>query len=117
MVTAWISFTAGTDLPFAAPFHYMLNSPIDLASMVIAGFCLSFFFEREKAPVGDTSHVDHDKVSGEEFVDRPVNTEYHLIKQNALIRALLPNPYYGILGLVSALFYLLMLLGVFPVSL
>tara|TARA_B100000989_G_scaffold298516_1_gene288217 strand:+ start:996 stop:3674 length:2679 start_codon:yes stop_codon:yes gene_type:complete len=116
-VTAWISFTAGTDLPFAPSFHYMLNCPIGLGSMVITGLCLSFFLKRKGTSEEDTSHVGYDQKTGEEYVERPVDTEYHLIKQNALVHALTPNPYYRLLGLGGVLFYALMLLGTFPVSL
>lgn len=55
--------------------------------------------------------------TGEEFVDRPIDTEYHLIKQNALINALSPNPCYRLLGFGGSVFYTLMLLGVFSVPL
>lgn len=47
-VTAWISFTSGTDLPSASPFHYMLNCPMGLLSMVTTGLCLSYCFKRKK---------------------------------------------------------------------
>lgn len=116
-VTAWISFTAGTDLPFAAPFHYMLNGLLGLLAMVVIGLVLSFIISREKSSSESENHVDVDAVTGEEYVERPVNTEYHLIKQNALIHALAPNPYYRILGLGGLVFYTLMLLGVFSVPL
>ena len=112
-VTAWISFTGGKDLPFAAPFHYMLNYPLGILTIISTGFVFSFAFKRTNK---EEPHIEHDETTGEEYVERVVNTEYHLIKNHALANALQPNPYYQALGVAGAVFYLLTWLEVFPVK-
>lgn len=116
-VTAWVSFSQGKAIPFAASFHYMLNRPLGLLVILVTGLVLSLVFKRKESSVREKSCVEYDEFTGEEFVERPVNTEYHLIKHNALINALQPNPYYRLLGLGGAVFYLSLFLGAFPFEL
>lgn len=112
-VTAWISFTGGKDIPFAAPFHYMLNYPLGILTIVITGLTLSFTFKRSNK---EEPRIERDETTGEEYIERPINTEYHLIKHHALTSALHPNPYYQALGGVGTVFYLLVFLQAFPVK-
>jgi len=117
LVTAWVSFTGGKDIPYAAPFHYMLNYPVGILVMLVVGLSLGAVFKRKESKAVLRNKVDYDEVTGEEYVDRPVNTEYHLVKQNALIRALQPNPYYRMLGGLGVAFYASVLLGFFSIEL
>jgi SSS family solute:Na+ symporter len=116
-VTAWISFTGGKDMPFAAPFHFMLNYPVGLLSIVVTGLLCSLVFKRTAPLTREASCIEYDELTGEEFVERPVNTEYHLIKHNALMSALQPNAYYQLLGAGGVVFYLLLLFRVLPIAL